>query len=89
MEEVRHCLDFLSHYCVVNFNKSNRLTICTTIGRLSLSSWRDYNFYQIDAVAKIKLFKTYMAVQILVIQPDLNLGIVKTLDLLQPHGYLK
>ena len=30
-----------------------------------------------------------MAVQILVIQPDLNLGIVKTLDLLQPHGYLK
>ena len=30
-----------------------------------------------------------MTVQILVIQPDLNLGIVKTLDLLQPHGYLK
>ena len=30
-----------------------------------------------------------MAIKILVVQPDLNLGIVKTLDLLQPHGYLK
>ena len=29
-----------------------------------------------------------MAVEILVIQSDLNLGIVKTLNLLQPQGYL-
>ena len=29
-----------------------------------------------------------MAVQILVIQPDLNLGVVKTLNLLESDGYL-
>ena len=30
-----------------------------------------------------------MAVKILVVQPDLNLGIVKALNLLQPHRYLE
>ena len=29
-----------------------------------------------------------MAIKILVVQPDLNLGIVKALNLLQPHRYL-
>ena len=35
-----------------------------------------------------QIFKTYMAVQILVIQPNLNLSIVKALNLLQPDRYL-
>ena len=42
------------------------------------------NYY----ITEQKLFKTYMAVQILVIQPDLNLGVVKTLNLLESDGYL-